>query len=110
MIILGFFDYMRIKKGDQVKILSGKDRGKIGKVMRVFSKEEKAIVEGLNLVKKHTRPKRQGEKGQRITVPAPVDMSNLMLICPKCAKPARVGFKVSGKNKHRICKKCKSEI
>jgi len=101
---------MKIRKGDNVKILSGKDRGKIGKVMRVFSKEEKAIVEGLNLVKKHTRPKRQGEKGQRITVPAPVDMSNLMLICPKCSKPARVGFKVSGKNKHRVCKKCKSEI
>ncbi|PJA86245.1 MAG: 50S ribosomal protein L24, partial [Candidatus Moranbacteria bacterium CG_4_9_14_3_um_filter_44_28] len=68
--------FMKIKKGDIIKILSGKDRGKTGKVTRVLLKEEKAIVDGLNLVKKHTRPKRQGEKGQRISVPAPVDMSN----------------------------------
>jgi len=102
--------FMKIKKGDIIKILSGKDRGKTGKVTRVLLKEEKAIVDGLNLVKKHTRPKRQGEKGQRISVPAPVDMSNLMLICPKCSKSTRVEYKVEEKDKFRICKKCKSEI
>ncbi len=101
---------MKIKKGDQVKMLNGKDRGKSGKVLRVFSKERKAIIEGLNLVKKHSRPRRQGEKGQRISVPRAVEISNLMLICPKCSKPARVGYKVSGENKFRVCKKCKSEI
>jgi large subunit ribosomal protein L24 len=101
---------MKIKKNDQVKILSGKDRGKIGKVMRVSPKDSKAIVEGLNLVKKHTRPKRQGEKGQRVTVPAAIDLSNLMLVCPKCSKPSRVGFKITDKAKFRICKKCKSEV
>lgn len=101
---------MKIRKGDNVKILSGKDRGKAGKVARVLSKEKKAIVEGLNLVKKHARPKRQGEKGQRISVPAPVDISNLMLVCPKCSKPARIGFKVTNKAKFRVCKRCKSEI
>jgi len=101
---------MKIKKGDNVKILSGKDRGKSGKVLRILDKGERAIVEGLNLVKKHSKPRRQGEKGQRISVPASVDISNLMLVCPKCSKASRVGYKVSGKNKFRICKKCKSEI
>ncbi|MDD5490164.1 MAG: 50S ribosomal protein L24 [Candidatus Moranbacteria bacterium] len=101
---------MKIRKGDNVKILSGKDRGKIGKVSRVFGKEEKALVEGMNLVKRHTRPRRQGEKGQRVTVPAAIDLSNLALVCPKCSKPARVGFKTHGKNKFRVCKKCKSEV
>jgi len=101
---------MKIKKGDNVKILAGKDRGKIGKVLKVDPKEKKAVVEGLNLVKKHTRPRRQGEKGQRISVPAMVDASNLMIICPRCSKSARIGYKVSGDKKYRVCKKCKSEI
>lgn len=101
---------MKIRKNDQVKILSGKDRGKIGKVLHVMPKNRKAIVEGLNLAKKHSKPRRQGEKGQRVSIPAPVDTSNLMLVCPKCSKTARIGFKVSGKNKYRICKKCQDEI
>lgn len=101
---------MKIRKNDQVKILSGKDRGKTGKVLRVIPKTGKVLVGGLNLVKKHSRPKRQGEKGQRVTVPAPVNASNLMLVCPKCSKASRVGFKISGKNKFRVCNKCKSEI
>ncbi|OGI25855.1 MAG: 50S ribosomal protein L24 [Candidatus Moranbacteria bacterium RBG_13_45_13] len=101
---------MKIKKGDNVKILSGKDRGKMGKVLRFLPKDKKAIVEGLNLVKKHVRPRKQGEKGQRVSVPAAIGMSNLMLVCPKCSKPTRVGYKQGEKNKFRICKKCKSEI
>lgn len=101
---------MKIRKGDNIKMLSGKDRGKTGKVSRVLSKEGKVLVDGLNLVKKHVRPKKQGEKGQRVSVPAAVDASNLMLICPKCSKPTRVAYKQGEKNKYRICKKCKSEI
>ncbi len=101
---------MKIKKGDNVKIISGKDRGKTGKVLRVFPGAGKALVEGLNLVKKHVRPRKQGEKGQRVSVPAAIDISNIMLICPKCSKSSRVGYKISGKNKFRICKKCGSEI
>jgi len=93
-----------------VKILSGKDRGKTGKVLRVLPEAGKALVEGLNLVKKHVRPKKQGEKGQRVSVPAAVSISSLMLICPKCSKASRVGYKVTEKSKFRICKKCKSEI
>lgn len=101
---------MKIKKGDNIKVLSGKDRGKTGKVSRVLSKDGKVLVDGLNLVKKHVRPKKQGEKGQRVSVPAAIDASNLMLICPKCSKPTRVAYKQGEKNKYRICKKCKSEI
>lgn len=101
---------MKIKKGDNVKIISGKDRGKNGKVLRVLDEGKKALVEGLNMVKKHSRPRRQGEKGQRISVPAAIHISNLMLICPKCSRAARIGYKISGKNKFRVCKRCGSEI
>jgi large subunit ribosomal protein L24 len=101
---------MKIRKGDNVKMLSGKDRGKTGKVLRVIPGSGKILIEGLNLVKKHVRPKKQGEKGQRVSVPASVDISNAMIICPKCSKASRVGFKIGEKSKFRICKKCKSEI
>ena len=101
---------MKIKKGENVKILSGKDRGKTGKVSRVLPDAGQALVEGLNLVKKHIRPRKQGEKGQRVSVPAAIDISSLMLVCPKCSKATRVGFKVSEKDKFRVCKKCGSEI
>lgn len=101
---------MKIKKGDQVKMKAGKDSGKTGKVLRVFSPEKKIVVEGLNIVKKHARPKREGEKGQRIEVPRKVDISNVMLVCPKCGKPSRVGYKKTEAGKFRVCKKCQSEI
>lgn len=101
---------MKIKKNDQVKMLAGKDSGKTGKVGSVFPNENKIIVEGLNLVKKHMRPRREGEKGQRVEVPRKIQISNVALICPKCGKTTRVGFKIAGENKARICKKCNSEI
>ena len=105
---------MYIKKGDKVKILAGKDKGKTGKVLQVFSKRNRVSVEGLNLLIKHMRPRKQGEKGQRIEFPAPLDASNLILVCPKCSKPSRVGYKIvstaKGKKKFRECKKCKQII
>ena len=101
---------MKIRKNDQVKILSGKDRGKIGKVLRVSPKAEKAVIEGLNLVKKHNKARRQGEKGQRVSIPAEISVSSVMLVCPKCSKPARIGFKQGKNSKFRVCKKCKNEI
>jgi len=101
---------MKIKKNDQVQILTGKDRGKRGKVLRAFPKSGKIIVEGLNLVKRHRRPRKGGEKGQRVEVPAAVPVSNVMIICPVCGKPARIGYKVVADNKARICKKCEGEI
>jgi large subunit ribosomal protein L24 len=101
---------MKIKKNDQVKILAGKDRGKTGKVLRVLSGEEKVVVESINIVKKHVRPRREGEKGQRVEIPGKVSLSNVMLVCPKCGKAARIGYKVTEKSKLRICKKCKAEL
>src|SRR3989338_2444650 len=101
---------MKIKKGDQVLITSGKDRGKTGKVLNAFPGESKLLLEGLNLRKKHAKPKKQGEKGQVVEVPAPLSVSNVKLICPKCGKPERIGYKIIEKKKYRICKKCEQEI
>lgn len=97
---------MKIRKNDQVLIISGKDRGKKGKVLEVFPKEEKVMVEGVNIRKKHVRPKKSGEKGQTVQVPLPISVSNVKLICPKCGQPTRVGHK----NKYRVCKKCGKEV
>ncbi len=118
---------MKIKKNDTIKILTGKDQGKTGKVLTVLhpsksvkthsGKDLKVVVEGLNLRYKHLRPKKSGEKGQRIMFPAPMNISNVQLICPKCGKPTRVGFKlqegksdISREKKNRICKKCKASF
>jgi len=101
---------MKIKKGDQVLIISGKDRGKKGKILDVFPKEARVVVEGSNIRKKHVKPKRSGEKGQVVETPAPLAVSNVKLICPKCAQPTRVGYKLVEDKKYRICKKCGGEI
>ena len=109
---------MKIKKGDKIKILAGKDRGKTGKVLQVFPSANKASIEGLNLLIKHMRPRKQGEKGQRIEFPAPLDLSNVILLCPKCDRPTRVSYKylevmkneVKQIRKARLCKKCKQVI
>ncbi len=101
---------MKIKKGDTVLIISGKDRGKRGAVLQVFPKIAKAMVEGVNFKKKHRKPKKSGEKGQIINLPAALPISNTKLICPKCSKPTRVGYKVVDKKKYRICKKCGGEV
>jgi large subunit ribosomal protein L24 len=101
---------MKIKKNDQIKISTGKDKGKTGKVLRIFPEENKLLAEGLNLVKKHVRPRREGEKGQRVEVPGKIDVSNVMLVCPKCGKASRVGYKQVGDKKVRVCKKCSGEI
>jgi len=100
---------MKIKKGDQVLIISGKDRGRKGKVLEAFPKESKVLVEGINLRKKHVRPKRSGEKGQIVTLPAPIHVSNVKFVCSKCRKATRVEYKIVGGKKFRICKKCDKE-
>jgi len=101
---------MKIKKGDTALIISGKDRGRKGKVIEAFPKKGRVIIEGINLRKKHVKPKKSGEKGQIVETPAPIDVSNTKLICSKCGKPTRVGYKVEGKKKYRMCKKCGQEI
>ncbi|MBI2041760.1 MAG: 50S ribosomal protein L24 [Candidatus Nealsonbacteria bacterium] len=101
---------MKIKKNDTVLIISGKDRGKRGKVLDVFPAQGKLMVEGLNLRKKHAKPKKQGEKGQVVEIPAPIQVSNIELVCAKCGKPTRVGYKTIDNKKYRMCKKCRQEI
>lgn len=99
-----------IRKGDLVQIISGKDKGKKSRVIKVFPKENRILVENVNLRKKHVRPKKGGEKGQRVEVPSPISASAVQLICKSCGKMTRVGFKIfPDGTKHRICKKCQGE-
>jgi len=101
---------MKIKNNDIVLIISGKDRSRKGKVIEVFPKKRRIIVEGINIRKKHIHPQRAGEKGQIVEIAAPFDVSNVKLICPKCKKATRVGYRVVERNKYRVCKKCGQEI
>lgn len=101
---------MRIKKDDKVFILRGKDKGKIGKVIQVFPAWEKVVVEGVNLLKKHARPRRQGQKGQIIELSAPLHVSKVMFYCSRCEKPVRLGFGRQMDKKVRICRKCKEPV
>jgi len=101
---------MRLKKGDNVKILSGKDRGKTGVVMRALPGGEKIVIENINIFKKRSKPKKQGEKGQMVLVPRPLTASKVMLICSSCKEPTRVGSRLDGAKKVRYCKKCKATI
>lgn len=101
---------MKLKKGDTVLIISGKDKGKKAKILKSFPKEDRILVEGVNLRKKHQKPKKGGEKGQIIQLPASINVSNAQIICSKCGKPTRISLKVEGDKKLRICKKCQQEI
>jgi large subunit ribosomal protein L24 len=101
---------MKIKKGDNILVIAGKDKGKTGKIIKSFPRELKVLVEGVNLKKKHVRPKREGEKGQVVSIPAPLTISNVKVVCPKCGKATRVGYTIEKDVKKRICKKCKQEI
>ena len=97
---------MGIKKGDTVKVLTGRDKGKTGKVLEVFPKDNRLAVEGLNIRVRFSRPKKQGEKGQRLELPAPLDASKVMLICSSCGKPTRIGHEVTANGSLRKCKHC----
>ena len=101
---------MKIKKGDIVKIITGRDKGKSAKVIKSFPETGKVILEGLNLYKKHTKPKKQGEKGELVQVPRPLLISNVMLVCSNCKKTTRIGQRVDGDKKVRACKKCGATI
>lgn len=89
-----------------VKMLTGKDKDKTGKVLEVFPKEFRVAVEGLNIHTRFSRPKKQGEKGQRMQTPGPLNVSKVMLICPHCGKTTRVAHEVSAQGNLRKCKHC----
>ncbi|MDQ3244815.1 MAG: 50S ribosomal protein L24 [bacterium] len=101
---------MRLKKGDNVIIITGKDKGKSGTILRVLATENKVIVEGLNMMKKHQKPRKSGEKGSTINMSMPINASNVMVKDPKNSKATRVGYKMIGGKKVRIAKKSGQEI
>lgn len=102
---------MKIKKGDQVKIISGNDKGKQGKVIAVIPVESRIVVEGMHMKKKHMRPRKQGQKGELVRIPGPFQASQAMIICPKCSQVARVKYTINelGK-KTRVCGSCASQL
>ena len=102
---------VHVKTGDTVVILSGKDKGKEGLVIRALPAEGKVIVEGVAVVKKAVRPSAQNQQGGFVEKEAAIDVSNVMLVCPKCGKPTRVGHDVNDKgDKVRVCKKCGAQF
>ena len=101
---------MKIKKGDNVQVLSGNDKGKKGEVLEVIPKDSKVVVKGVNVRKKHIKPRKQGEEGGIISVECAINSSKVNVVCSKCGKPARIGYKVENDKKVRICKKCGTVI
>jgi len=95
---------MKIKTGDKVKVIAGKDKGKEGKVIQTFPAMEKVVIEGVNILKKHLRPRKKGDKGQRIELPGPIHVAKIMLLDPQSGKPTRVGYKQDGATKKRYAK------
>lgn len=101
----------KIKRGDTVQVIKGKDRGKKGKVLKLIPEENRAIVEGINLIKKHKRRTREDEQAGIVTLEAPIHLSNLMFFCKHCNRTTRVGFTIlKDGTKSRFCKKCKELI
>lgn len=103
---------LRVKKGDTVEVLTGKERGKRGRVIRILSKgnSKYVLVERLNIIKKHMRPSPKLREGGILEMEGPINISNVVVICPKCNARARIGFQVSEEKKFRYCKKCKEII
>ena len=101
---------MNIKRDDKVIVLSGKDKGKSGKVIAADPKAEKVIVEGVNVATKHQKAQKKGQDGGIIKVETPIYVSKVQLVCPKCGKGTRVGHKIADGKKVRVCKKCGAEI
>lgn len=100
---------LKLRVGDKVKVRLGKDKGKDGTIERLFLKEGKALVAGVNMYKKHVKGS-QGQKGGIYDIPRPLALGKLSLVCPKCKKSSRVGFKLVGSEKVRVCKQCSKEI
>jgi large subunit ribosomal protein L24 len=101
---------MKLKKGDQVTVVRGKDNGSKGTVGKVYSKEAKVVVEGVNQYKRHVKSRTPGQKSEIITLTKPLPIANVQLVCPKCKKPTRIGYKMLKDDKVRVCVKCKAEL
>ncbi len=101
---------MSIRKDDKVIVISGKDKGKEGKVLSASPKTGKVIVEGVSVASKHVKPKKQGEQGGIVKVETPIYACKVMVVCPKCGKPTRVAHKADGGKNVRVCKKCGANL
>ena len=101
---------MRIKKGDNVQVLSGNDKGKTGEVLEVIQKEDKVVVKGVNVRKKHVKARKQGDESGIIPVECAIPASKVNVVCPKCGKVTKVGYRVDKDKKVRVCKKCGAEL
>lgn len=101
---------MRFKKGDEVIITAGKDKGKKAKIEKVYSEDSKVLLPGLNVFKRHVKKRDENNPGGIIPLSRPLPVGNIALVCPKCGKQTRIGFKKTDKEKVRICKKCSARI
>lgn len=101
---------MRIRKGDNVQVLSGNDKGKTGEVLEVMQKEDKVVVKGVNVRKKHVKARKQGDESGIIPVECAIPASKVNIVCPKCGKVTKVGYRVDKDKKVRVCKKCGAEL
>ena len=101
---------MRIKKGDNVQVLSGNDKGKTGEVLEVLPKNDKIIVKGVNVRKKHVKAKRQGDESGIIAVECAIPSSKVNVVCPKCGKATKIGYSIEKEEKIRVCKKCGAKL
>ena len=101
---------LNIKTGDKVQVISGADKGKQGKIVTVSAKENKVIVEGVNMVTKHVKPKQAGQLGGRVQAEGALYASKVQLVCPKCGKPTRIAHKIENGKKTRVCKHCGAEL
>lgn len=100
-----------LKVNDQVEVIAGKDKGRVGKLIKLIIKTDKAVVERANMIKRHTKPTATNQQGQIVEKEAPIHVSNLMLVCPKCTKTVRVASKIlEDGSKVRVCKKCNENI
>jgi large subunit ribosomal protein L24 len=104
---------LKIRRGDNVRVMSGKDRGKEGRILAVFPEDRRIIIEGVNMIKRHLKLRaargRSGQEGGIISKEAPVHVSNVQIVCPSCG-PTRVGYKIADGTKSRVCRKCGGEL
>jgi large subunit ribosomal protein L24 len=100
-----------LKVNDQVEVIAGKDKGRVGKILKIYTKNDKALVERINMIKRHTKARAAGQEGQIVEKEAPIHVSNLMLVCPKCTNTVRVANKtLDDGSKVRVCKKCSESV
>jgi len=100
---------MRLRTGDKVMVIAGKDAGKQSRVQKVYPKDDKVLVEGVNTARKHQKPRGQTMQGGIIDRDMPIHVSNVMIVCPECG-PTRIGMRIDAKGKHRVCRKCGGDL